>query len=65
MVIEPVKGKVKLRNLEPSPQVEIIPLNGSGRAVGDTIKAHNFEGGFTFCIGEPTTPWYLVRVRRN
>ena len=65
MVIEPVKGKVTLRNLEFAQHAEIIPLNGSGRAVGDTVKAQSIEGGCTFTIGEPATPWYLVQVRRN
>jgi len=63
-VIEPVKGRVMLRNLEPSLQAEIVPLNGAGRAAGDPIKARSIEGAFTLNIGEPTTPWYLVRIQR-
>ena len=63
-VIEPVKGQVTLRNLEPSQHAEIVPLNGAGRAAGDAIKARSIEGGFTFNVGKSTTPWYLVRVQR-
>jgi hypothetical protein len=63
-VIEPVRGKVTLRNLEPLRQTEIVPLNGAGRATGDAIKVRSIEGGFTLNIGEPTTPWYLVRIQR-
>ncbi|MFC1633335.1 hypothetical protein ACFL5Z_00725 [Planctomycetota bacterium] len=63
-VIEPVKGKVTLRNLEPFQQAEIVPLNGAGRAAGEAIKARSIKRGFTLNIGEPTTPWYLVKVQR-
>ena len=63
-VIEPVKGKVVLRNLAPSEQAEIIPLNGAGGVVGESIKARRIKGGFALDIGEPTTPWYLVKVKR-
>ena len=63
-VIEPVSGTVTLRNLEPSERVVILPLNGSGPQVGESIKAQNLDGGFTFPMGEPVTPWYLVKVQR-
>lgn len=63
-VIEPVKGTVTLRNLEPSEQAVIVPLNGAGQPFGESIKAQNLDGGFTFPVGEPVTPWYLVKVQR-
>jgi hypothetical protein len=64
MLVEPVKGQVTLRNLESLQNVEIVPLNGAGQPAGDAMKARYIKGGFTFKIGEPTTPWYLVRVQR-
>lgn len=63
-VVEPVKGKVMLWNIEPSQHAEIVPLNGAGRAAGEAIKAQSIEGVFTLNIGESTTPWYLIRVQR-
>jgi len=63
-MIEPVKGTVTLRNLEPVRQVEITPLNGAGRPSGESVKAQNLDKGFMFTVGEPSTPWYLVKVRR-
>ncbi len=70
MVIEPVKAKLTLRNMEPSKRVEILPLTGEGKAAGDPVIAQSGTGGFTFGIGlvrqagEPATTWYLITVRR-
>jgi hypothetical protein len=69
MVIEPVKGKVTLRNLKPSelvakPRVEILPLTGEGKAAAEPVIAQSSAEGFTFAIGEPATTWYLITVRR-
>jgi hypothetical protein len=63
-VIEPVKGKVILRNLEPSQKIEIIPLDGAGKALGYTVTAHSANGEVVLSIGEQTTTWYLVRIQR-
>jgi hypothetical protein len=62
-VIEPVRGKVILRNLEPSNQIEIIPLDGAGKALGHTVSAH-VKGDFILPIGEQATTWYLLRIQR-
>jgi hypothetical protein len=69
-LIEPVKGKVTLRNLKPSPRIEILPLNGAGKAAADPLTAQGGTEDFTFDIGlvrqvgEPATTWYLITVRR-
>lgn len=63
-VIEPVKGKVILRNLEPLQKVEIIPLDGAGKALGHTVSARTANGEVILSIGEQATTWYLVRVHR-
>ncbi len=63
-VIEPVKGTVALRNLNPSEQAIIVPLNGSGQPSGEPVKAQDLDRGFTFTVGEPATPWYLVKIQR-
>ena len=63
-VIEPVKGKVILRNLEASQKIEIIPLDGAGKALGYTVSAHSTNGEVILSIGEQATTWYLVRIQR-
>ena len=63
-VIEPVKGKVMLRNLEPSQKIEISPLDGAGKALKYTVTAHSANGEVVLSIGEQATTWYLVRIQR-
>ncbi len=63
-VIEPVKGIVTLRNIRPVEHVEAIPLNGAGKRMGQSIRAQVVADGFEIPIGEPATPWYLVRIQR-
>jgi hypothetical protein len=63
-VVEPVKGKVILRNLEPLKKVETIHLDGAGKALGYAVTAHNANGDVTLSIGEKATTWYLVRIQR-
>ena len=63
-VIEPVRGKVVLRNLEPLQRIEIIPLDGAGKMIGDPIRARSVKGDFVVQIGRPATVWYLIRIQR-
>ena len=63
-VIEPVKGKVILRNLEPLQRIEIIPLDGAGKALQDPVGAHKVKADYVLQIGQPATVWYLVRIQR-
>jgi hypothetical protein len=63
-VIEPVKGKIFLRNMEPSHQIETIPLDGAGKALGDSIYAESINRGYILHVGEPATTWYLIRIKR-
>jgi len=64
MVIEPVKAKLTLRNMEPSKRAEIVPLTGEGKAAAKPVIAQNSTEGLTFTIGEPATTWYLITIRR-
>jgi hypothetical protein len=64
ILIEPVKGKIILRNLRPAQRVEVIPLSGAGEALGNSYSAENIQAELTVSIGEPATPWYLVRIER-
>ncbi len=64
MVIEPVQGTVTLRNLKPFASIEVIPLNSGARPLAEPI-APDIQG--VTCripIGEPATPWYLIRIKR-
>lgn len=63
-VIESVKGKVTLRNLEPSQRIEIIPLDGAGKPLGDPVTANNVKREFVLSVGEQATTWYLVKIQR-
>jgi hypothetical protein len=63
-VIEPVKGKVVLRNLEPLQRIEIIPLDGAGKALENSVSVNGVKGDFVLRVGQPATVWYLVRVER-
>jgi hypothetical protein len=63
-VIEPVNGTIFLRNLEPLQRIEMVPLDGAGKPLGDSINARNVQGALTLRIGEQATTWYLIRIQR-
>jgi len=64
VVIEPVKGQISLRNLEPYNGAEAIALDGTAKSIGKlsnvTISADNIQ----IPVGEPATTWYLINIRR-
>ena len=63
-VIEPVKGQVTLRNLEPTKSIEAIALDGAGKALGRVAGVKRTDRGYRIDIGEPATTWYLINVLR-
>ncbi|MBI5383107.1 MAG: hypothetical protein HZA90_00315 [Verrucomicrobia bacterium] len=63
-VIEPVAGKILLRNLKAAGRVTAQALDGGGRAVGAPVAAENSESGWRLSLGEPVTTWYLLTVER-
>lgn len=63
-VIEPVKGFVTLRGIEPAEGVEAVPLDSCARPLGNAIEAERIGAGYRITLGEPATPWYLIHVRR-
>ncbi|UCC99143.1 MAG: hypothetical protein JSW66_04500 [Phycisphaerales bacterium] len=64
-LIEPVTGKLTLRNMVPLQRIEMIPLDGAGKPSARARTGGNVEGNFTFELaGEPATTWYLIRIRR-
>jgi len=63
-VIEPVKGKIFLRNIDPLHRIETIPLNGEGKILGDSIYIESSKKDYILNIGEPVTTWYLIKIQR-
>jgi hypothetical protein len=63
-LIEPVTGTVTLRNLEKVKAVSVAALDGSGKVTGEAMAAKKTTDGWSFAIGDPTTTWYVVTVRR-
>jgi hypothetical protein len=63
-LIEPVTGKIALRNLRRAIKVSAKALDGSGRPLGDPIIAKKTELGWEIPVGDPVTAWYEVSVER-
>ena len=64
-LIEPVSGRVVLRNLDGAVAVSAEALDGAGKAIGAPIVATKTAAGWTLPIGNPVTTWYVVSVRRK
>jgi len=63
-VIEPVTGSITLKGIDPAQKIEIIALDSGAKALGGPVQAEKTEAGYRISVGEPVTPWYLVRVVR-
>jgi hypothetical protein len=63
-VIEPVRGRIVLRNLKPSQRIELIPLDGRGKPLGGSSRVRAVKEDLTLSVGEQATTWYLIRIRR-
>jgi hypothetical protein len=63
-LIEPVSGKLNLRNLEKAAEVRVAALDGAGRPIGKPIIAKQIKDGWELEIGEPASTWYEVVVIR-
>jgi hypothetical protein len=64
-LIEPVAGKVILRNLSGATGVSAAALDGAGRPLGKPILAKRTLEGFELAIGDPATTWYVITVKRR
>jgi hypothetical protein len=62
-LIEPVTGKIVLRNLEGAKGVAVTALDGAGCSLGKVSGRREGEG-WAFGIGSPVTTWYVVTVER-
>jgi hypothetical protein len=63
-VIEPVKGEIFLQNIEPLKQIKVIPLDGAGKALVDSIYTQSINRDYILHVGEPATTWYLIKIKR-
>ena len=63
-LIEPVTGKIVLRNLQGAKGVSVTALDGSGCPLGARIRAQRAGDEWAFAIGNPVTTWYVVSVER-
>jgi DNA-directed RNA polymerase subunit RPC12/RpoP len=64
-VIEPVKGFVTLKGINLVGQIEVTPLDSGAKAISKSIPAQKTAEGYRFPIGEPATPWYLIRITHH
>jgi hypothetical protein len=64
-LIEPVTGKVILRNLQGATAVSAIALDGSGKPLGAAVPGKKTADGWAVAIGDPVTTWYVVEVKRR
>jgi cold shock CspA family protein len=63
-VIEPVKGEIVLRNMEPAQRIEAVALDGGGKPLGGSVSSRAVKGDFTLSVGDKATTWYLIRIQR-
>jgi len=64
-LIEVVKGTILLKGLELVSSVVVQPLNGSGKPLGNVIKAQKTAAGWQFAIGNVATTWYDISVNHQ
>jgi hypothetical protein len=63
-LIEPVVGRITLRNLDRAKIVSAQPLDGSGQPMSAPIRAEKKTEGWEIPVGKPVTTWYEVTVTR-
>ncbi len=64
-LIEPVAGKILLRNLQRANFVSAFALDGAGCPIGDRIAAKKTPEGWMLSVGNPVTTWYVISVERQ
>jgi hypothetical protein len=63
-LIEPVVGKIRIRNLEKAAAVYSSPLDGAGRPMGEPTPARKTAAAWEVTLGEPVNTWYEMTVNR-
>jgi hypothetical protein len=62
-LMEPVVGRITLRDLDGATDVAARPLDGSGQPMGEAIRAEKKAGGWEIPLGKPVTTWYEITVK--
>jgi len=63
-LIDPVVGRITLRNLDRAKSVSAQPLDGSGQPTGEPIRPEKNAEGWNIPLGKSVTTWYEVTVTR-
>jgi hypothetical protein len=63
-LIEPVTGRIVLRNIEKATAVYSAALDGAGRRLGAPIAAKRNADGWEVVLGDFVTTWYEISVKR-
>jgi len=63
-LIEPVTGRLLLRNLEGARGVTMAALDGRGQRIGAPVAATKTPEGWRIALGEQVTTWYEIKVDR-
>jgi hypothetical protein len=63
-LIEPVTGRVLLKQLEDASAVKVTPLTATGKRLGDAVPVQRASNDWSIAIGEFATTWYLIEVAR-
>jgi hypothetical protein len=63
-LIEPVRGTLLLKQLEPARSVELRAIDGAGQPLGQPVNATRTENGWKIALDKSTTTWYEITVNR-
>jgi hypothetical protein len=63
--IEPVTGWLVLHELDGAIEVQLVPLDGAARPIGEPIRGRRLEDGWEIRLGDPATTFYLIHVLRS
>jgi hypothetical protein len=64
MLVEPVAGRVFLKDLDGAKSMQVTPLDLAGRPMAESDAATQHNGTWFFRIGDPAALWHHVQVSR-
>ncbi|WP_159618371.1 hypothetical protein [Ruania rhizosphaerae] len=64
-LIEPVTGWLVLTDLQGPIDIQVTPLDGSDRPIGEPLHARRLEIGWEIPLGDPATTQYLLHPVRS
>jgi hypothetical protein len=63
-LIEPVRGALLLKRLEPARAVTLQAIDGAGQPSGPAIAAARYADGWKIPLGQTITTWYQLTITR-